>query len=229
MNDPAVTRLIRGLRPQTKALILESEARGGVLSCDQLAELLDLLASGPDERMALAAGVLENLTLRGRTPAGRVQDLHAAFGVPEVMPAGSAAAGPAEEPAPVDMEKTTTISTVLVADDDAHLRRLFRTKLEAEGFRVIEAPDGREAWRLLQTAPIQALVLDLKMPGLHGLEILERLSESGGRLPVVVCTAYDRAEDEYAVISYPALRFLTKPVDPGHLAETVINLLAESA
>jgi CheY-like chemotaxis protein len=116
---------------------------------------------------------------------------------------------------------------VLVADDDKRIRMVFRIKLEEKGFNVIEAADGQEAWRRLQTPGINAVVLDMKMPGLHGLEILSRLADSGQSLPVVVCTAYDHMEDEFVVATYPRLRYLTKPVDAGKLAETLSGLLAE--
>ena len=116
---------------------------------------------------------------------------------------------------------------VLVADDDNRIRMVFRIKLEQRGFNVIEVEDGAEAWKRLGQGGINALVLDMKMPGLHGLEILSRLSDAKQELPVVVCTAYDRLDDEFVVATYPQLRYLTKPVDADQLADTLTGLLAE--
>jgi CheY-like chemotaxis protein len=117
---------------------------------------------------------------------------------------------------------------VLLADDDKRIRMVFRIKLEEKGFTVIEAADGQDAWKRLDSGiVIHAVVLDMKMPGLHGLEILSRLADSGKNLPVVICTAYDHMEDEFVVATYPRLRYLTKPVDAGHLADTITNLLAD--
>jgi CheY-like chemotaxis protein len=117
---------------------------------------------------------------------------------------------------------------VLVADDDNRIRMVFRIKLEQRGFRVHEAPDGQEAWKRIQQGGIQAVVLDMKMPGLHGLEVLQRMSDDKKNIPVVICTAYDRLDDEFVVATYPKLRYLTKPVDPDHLADTLSNLLGET-
>lgn len=117
--------------------------------------------------------------------------------------------------------------TVLVADDDKRVRMVFRIKLEQQGFNVLEAPDGADAWRRLEAGGVDALVLDMKMPGMHGLEVLSRLADAGKDLPVVICTAYDRLDDEFVVATYPRLRYLTKPVDADKLAQTLLNLLAE--
>jgi CheY-like chemotaxis protein len=117
--------------------------------------------------------------------------------------------------------------TILLADDDKRIRMVFRIKLEEKGYNVVEAADGQEAWKRLEAGGFSAAVLDMKMPGLHGLEILSRLADSGQALPVVICTAYDRLDDEFVVATYPKLRYLTKPVDAAHLAETLTNLLAE--
>ncbi len=116
---------------------------------------------------------------------------------------------------------------VLIADDDNRIRMVFRLKLEQKGFRVVEAEDGAEAWKRLQQGGISAVVLDMKMPGLHGLEVLQRLSDGKQELPVVICTAYDNLDDEFVVATYPKLRYLTKPVDADQLAATLVNLLAE--
>jgi two-component system, response regulator, stage 0 sporulation protein F len=118
---------------------------------------------------------------------------------------------------------------VLVADDDARIRMVFRIKLEEKGFTVMEASDGAEAWKMLQQGlHPDAVVLDMKMPGLHGLEVLQRISDKDMGLPVVICTAYDSLDDEFVVATYPKLRYLTKPVDADQLAETLFNLLAEA-
>jgi CheY-like chemotaxis protein len=137
--------------------------------------------------------------------------------------------------APMGMEASAGAAakrhTVLIADDDEVVRTLFRTKLENSGFSVVQAADGLEAWKQLQTtaSKIDALVLDMKLPGMHGLEILSRLAASGKALPVVVCTAYGSLKDEFVVATYPKLRFLTKPGTPDQVARAVIEVLAPPA
>ncbi len=127
-----------------------------------------------------------------------------------------------------DSVRDSSKPTVLVADDDARIRMVFRIKLEEKGFTVLEANNGADAWKLLQQGmKPHAVVLDMKMPGLHGLEVLQRISDSDMALPVVICTAYDNLDDEFVVATYPKLRYLTKPVDADQLAETLFNLLSE--
>lgn len=374
----AAPELIKRLERETKMQVLVAEAHASQFATSELAELLDLMVSGPAEKSALAVAVLDALVSSG-VPAGRIEDLRKAFGAPPgtgrsslphaappapapapgtlirgtasqqtrpvqspfrtrfdagrvepppapapaaeeaplppppsplvpppvVAPAAPAASRPAAatapgapaapraplplrgkaaellksgapaQPAPTVVPpvpaapvappphapvlpvpprapaenarqgtvffgdsrgKPTTEAvlgpaanrpTVLLADDDKRIRMVFRLKLEEKGFNIQEASDGQEAWKRIEVGGIDAVVLDMKMPGLHGLEVLSRLADSGKGLPVVICTAYDRLDDEFVVATYPKLRYLTKPVDAGQLAETLINLLAE--
>ncbi len=152
----------------------------------------------------------------GRTGADPARSMDTFFGDSRGKPTTEAVLGPA-----------AGRPLVLLADDDKRIRMVYRLKLEEKGYSVVEAGDGQEAWKRLQLGGISAAVLDMKMPGLHGLEILSRLADAGQNLPVVICTAYDRMDDEFVVATYPKLRYLTKPVDGEHLAETLMNLLAE--
>jgi CheY-like chemotaxis protein len=114
---------------------------------------------------------------------------------------------------------------VLLADDDKRIRIVFRLGLERLGCQVIEAADGHEAWRFLEEGSIDLAVLDMKMPGLHGLEVLARMVDKHVTPPVVVCSAYDNLRDEFVVASYPKLRYLVKPVSSEALVSAVRELL----
>jgi DNA-binding response OmpR family regulator len=118
---------------------------------------------------------------------------------------------------------------VLLADDDKRIRIVFRLCLERLGCQVIEAGDGHEAWRTLEEGGIDLAVLDMKMPGLHGLEVLTRMVNSRITPPVVICSAYDNLRDEFVVASYPKLRYLVKPVPTEALEAAVRDLLGLSA
>lgn len=110
---------------------------------------------------------------------------------------------------------------VLVADDDARARVMYRMKLEQSGFTVREAKDGIEAWKQIRTGEIEFLVTDMKMPGYHGLEILGRMLDAGMTTPVVVVSAFDQLENEFVVSTYPKLKFLAKPASPESVAAAV--------
>ncbi|HTL53862.1 MAG TPA: response regulator [Planctomycetota bacterium] len=116
---------------------------------------------------------------------------------------------------------------ILVADDDKRIRMVHKIRLEEAGYNVVEASDGSEAWRRLQIGDVTLAILDMKMPGLHGLEVLSRLIDSGRKIPVVICSAYDQLKDEFIVATYPWLRYLVKPVTPEALMTAVKDLLAQ--
>lgn len=118
-----------------------------------------------------------------------------------------------------------TRQMVLVADDDARARIMYKAKIEEAGFSVAEAKDGIEAWNLIKSGTIQCAVMDMKMPGYHGLEILSRMIDSNLLLPVVVVSAFDQLANEFVVATYPKLRFLTKPAPPEAVAQAVNELL----
>ncbi len=113
---------------------------------------------------------------------------------------------------------------VLLADDDKRIRMVFRKRLEDRGLVVEEAENGEVAWDKLQRETYAVLVLDMKMPGLHGLELLARLTAAGSQLPVIACSAYEQLKDDVVVATYPRLRYLVKPVAAEKLLEAVNEL-----
>jgi CheY-like chemotaxis protein len=146
-------------------------------------------------------------------------------------------------PSPKDIDKTAmfgatlkgislsavrpkTKARVLIADDDQRIRFVYRTKLEESGYTVIEAENGMEAWRLIQTGEADIAILDMKMPGYHGLDVLGRMSDAGMSIPVIISTAYDQLADEFVVATYPKLKYLVKPIDPAQLLATVDKFAA---
>lgn len=120
-------------------------------------------------------------------------------------------------------------ATVLLADDDAQMRRLVRTVLEREGFAVIEAVDGLDTLEAIQTKAIDLVLLDHDMPRLTGLGVLEELraSVATASLPVIMLTA--RTDDtESQALELGAQDYLTKPVQPRSLVARVKAVLKRS-
>jgi two-component system alkaline phosphatase synthesis response regulator PhoP len=122
--------------------------------------------------------------------------------------------------------RDTKVRHVLVADDEAHIGRIIKIKMEQGPFRVILAFDGQEAIDLLEEADrIDAVVLDLMMPRLSGLDVLERIrsTERFKDLPCIILTAAGQEEYEREARKSGATAFLTKPFSPKKL----YSLLAE--
>lgn len=83
------------------------------------------------------------------------------------------------------------MATVLIADDNCSIREFCRCELEDEGYRVILARDGREALRMVDRHAPDLVILDLRMPGIDGIETLVRLRQTQPELPVVFFTSFD--------------------------------------
>lgn len=121
-------------------------------------------------------------------------------------------------------------ATVLVVDDQFTVRELQRSILEASGYRVRTARDGREAWELLSAREhVDVVVTDIEMPEMDGLALLEavrRLPERGS-LPVVVVTSRAREEDERRGLEAGADAYIVKErFDQRILLDTVGRLLS---
>ena len=114
--------------------------------------------------------------------------------------------------------------TVLVVDDEPHIGRIIRTRLEQAGFTVLLAEHGAEALSHLETVPAIALmVLDLMLPGMSGTDILRLLRrDSRWRpLPCIVLTAAGQDAQLREVESLGVSEIMTKPFSPRRLLERV--------
>ena len=116
-------------------------------------------------------------------------------------------------------------ATILVCDDDPSLRELVRAVL-GPSYRFIEAADGTEALVAARELDPELIVLDVMLPGLSGIEVLEEIrgDEKLKDIMVVVITAWSHAELEARVAG--ADRFVSKPFDPDELSSAVEELLA---
>ena len=91
-------------------------------------------------------------------------------------------------------------SKLLVVDDHAGMRELFKLNMEREGFQVVEAEDGVAGLAKAKTQKPQLMVIDLMMPKLNGMDMLDRMKGEGlGHIPVIVMTAYFDAYAEKQV------------------------------
>lgn len=85
--------------------------------------------------------------------------------------------------------------TILVADDDAHIRELLRFYLEKEGYRVLAAADGSQASALLEQEKVQLAIVDVMMPGKNGWELCKEIRDYYD-LPVIMLTAKGEVRDK---------------------------------
>ena len=115
---------------------------------------------------------------------------------------------------------------ILVVDDERAVRESLRRALELEGYEIELAADGNEAlYRLEVTEEPDALILDVLMPGVDGLEVCRRLRGAGSKLPVLMLTARTEVEDRVAGLDAGADDYVTKPFALEELLARVRALL----
>jgi len=120
---------------------------------------------------------------------------------------------------------------VLVADDEPHIGRIIKMKLEQGPFRVTLAYDGREAMQVLEREPDICLVLlDLMMPHMSGLDVLSamRRDERWREVPCIILTAAGQENQHTSAVELGANDFLTKPFSPKKLYSRAAELVGLS-
>lgn len=117
--------------------------------------------------------------------------------------------------------------TILVADDDPHLREVVRYALEQAGFQVEEAKDGREALEKVRARPPSLLVLDLMMPELDGLEVCREVRRTQP-VPIVFLSSRDDELDRVLALELGGDDFVPKPFSPRELLARVKAVLRRS-
>ena len=119
--------------------------------------------------------------------------------------------------------------TILIVDDSPTIRRMVRASLgTVPGTTFVEAVSGLQAIEALAVAPVHAIVLDLNMPDMHGLDVLRfvRSHERYANVPVLVLTTRGDSTSREAVMQAGATSYMTKPFMPAELAAAVSDLLA---
>jgi two-component system response regulator ChvI len=117
--------------------------------------------------------------------------------------------------------------TVVLVDDDRNILTSVSMALEAEGFEVHTYTDGDEALRGLMQKPADLVVLDIKMPRLNGMELLQRLKQNSttANMPVIFLTSKDEEVDEIMGLRMGADDYITKPFSQRLLLERIRALL----
>ena len=120
------------------------------------------------------------------------------------------------------------MTSVLVVDDDPDVCDLVRYKLEQSGFDVRRASDGDQALREVNAEVPDLVLLDIMMPGMSGLEVLERWRANGAteKLPVIMLTAKAQENDVERGFELGADDYVIKPFSPRELARRVTAVLS---
>ncbi len=115
------------------------------------------------------------------------------------------------------------MKTILVVDDDEPVRNLLKEELTEDGYRVITASNARDALKLVENEPLDLVILDIRMPGMDGLEALPRILGLKEGLPVILNTAYYQYKESF--MSWAADAYVVKSSDLTELKAKVKELI----
>ncbi len=116
-------------------------------------------------------------------------------------------------------------SSILLIDDDESLRRVIEFSIAEAGSRVRTAASGEEGLRLFEDSSFDAVITDITMPGMNGMEVLARVRERDPGMPVIMITAYGTIENAVEAMRQGAFDYITKPFNRDELRMTLDKAL----
>jgi two-component system KDP operon response regulator KdpE len=119
-------------------------------------------------------------------------------------------------------------ATILVVDDEPQIRRVLRTTLSAEGYTILEARDGAEAFEKVRNAKPDLILLDMNMPGLDGLQTCREI-RSDSEIPIIMLTVRSAEKDKVRALDAGADDYVVKPFGIQELLARVRALLRRAA
>ena len=114
---------------------------------------------------------------------------------------------------------------ILVVDDESHIRKILKDRLEKKGYQVFTARDGKAALEDIARHDPHLVLLDLRLPLLDGMEVLRTVRENDPERLVVMITAYGTVDNAVEAMKSGAYDFITKPLNPDHMTMVVAKAL----
>jgi DNA-binding response OmpR family regulator len=117
--------------------------------------------------------------------------------------------------------------SILIVDDDRNLRRLYKSELESEGYRVLLAENGSQATELLRCETPDLVIMDIRMPEVDGLEAMARILRENMGVPIILNSAYSCYQDNF--LTWAAEGYLIKSADLGPLKRKIREVLSSQS
>lgn len=115
---------------------------------------------------------------------------------------------------------------ILIVDDEESIRLLLRETL-GPFYDIVEASNGREVLKKFRKESFDLVIMDIKMPSLHGFDAIERIRAKNKEIPIIICSAYRLLEDDIVVKTSDVAAFFTKPIDIDGLKEKIFELIGD--
>lgn len=122
---------------------------------------------------------------------------------------------------------TPTAATIIVVEDEAGTRMTLGGILEDAGYRVIGLERGADALEMMRRSPFDAVITDIRLPDVGGLEILELAKEINPEVAVIMMTGYASVETAVDAVNQGAYAYFVKPVNPDEIKTTIANVLKQ--
>ncbi len=120
------------------------------------------------------------------------------------------------------------MARILVVDDERNIRTLFAEELEDMGYEAETAAGATEAIEKFRAKPADLLIVDIRMPDMSGLEMIQVIRQFDNDVPVIICSALHALRDDFTVWESRVSAFLDKPVDLDDLRKAVRKALKEA-
>lgn len=117
------------------------------------------------------------------------------------------------------------LKSLLIVDDQTGIRLLLDEVFRKEGFDTKLASNGLEALQVMEETQPGCVLLDMKMPGMNGIEVLRRIKVKWPEVPVIMMTAYGEIELTEDALEIGAVRYFTKPFDIFEVRDAVLSIL----
>lgn len=117
---------------------------------------------------------------------------------------------------------------LLLIDDEISIRKTLREILEYEGYKIDEAPDGAEGLRMIKEKNYDVVLLDIKMPKMDGMEVLEQAVQAAPDLPIIMISGHGTLETAVEAVKKGAFDYIAKPPDLNRLLITIRNAMDKS-
>jgi CheY-like chemotaxis protein len=132
--------------------------------------------------------------------------------------------------APRDVGRAGRGRTVLVAEDDPDIRLMIGTKMEAKGYRVVQAADGQQTLEVARAERPDIILMDLQLPRLNGFSVARFIRQEEGlrKVPIIVVSAHDPSRHRNLALAAGCNAFVTKPIDFDGLEELMVRLMSSA-